>query len=370
MQISTVDPVFQTNLFIALLTLAVVLTVRRRVAGNGFDTTLTNELKGVAILMVIFSHVGYFLFFDHRFVYPLSVAGGKGVDIFLFLSGFGLTLSAFKSPLGLKDFYLKRLKKIFVPMWVVFAVFLIMDAVVLHKFYSFQGVVQDVLGFFPRADLYQDLDSPLWYFTLILFYYLLFPLIFSKRYPILSVTVLITLGYFVTRLSLPVDSAVSKLYRLHYLAFPLGVSLASLLQYKGRFSVHFPAVPRADALFAKFVLFALAVCTFGYTAIYSGVGENLIKEQVISLISLGCLLVIFLIKKVYSRFLTLLGMYSYEIYLIHWPLMYRYDFLYRYLPAFLSTFLYLVVFILLGIVLKNFVGRLDKYGLSPRSTNN
>jgi len=371
MQINIADPVLQTNIFIALLALAILLTVKKKPAGSGFDTSLTNELKGVAILMVIFSHVGYFLFSDHRFVFPLSVAGGKGVDIFLFLSGFGLAVSALRSGIGIREFYSKRLRKLFIPMWVVLAVFFVLDAVVLHRVYPPLGIVQNILGFFPRADLYNDINSPLWYFTAIIFYYLLFPLVFSKRLPILSAILLLLLGRFVVGLNLPVAADVLKLYNLHYIAFPLGMCLAIIMQYKGRLSIRLPALPRIDAVFVKMAALVLAIYIFGYTAIHSGVGgESLIREQLISLLSLACLLLIFILKKFYSRFLVVLGLYSYEIYLIHWPLMYRYDLIYKYLPASVATFLYLLLLITLGVVLKHLVTRFNKHGPSPSSTKN
>jgi len=384
MQISVTDPVLQTSLFVALLTLAVVLTVKRRAVSSALDITFTNELRGVAILMVIFSHVGYFLFSDHRFMYPLSVAGGKGVDIFLLLSGFGLTASALKSRMILKDFYIKRLKKIYIPMWVVLGIFLVLDLLILSRHYSLRTIVYNLLGWFPRADVGLDVDSPLWYFTIILFYYLVFPIFFSGRWPLLSAILILILGRFVIGLNLPMVTDVAKLYKLHYMAFPLGMCLAILSGRRGGFRSILvagprPAArdffeqlrnpPRAATLFAKLIAIITALYLFGFLSINSGVGEgNPLKEQLVSLAALGCLLFVFFLKRVCSRFLTLLGIYSYEIYLIHWPIMYRYDFLYHRLPASLATFLYLVIFVALGAVLKALTGRL--YEISSSRTKN
>ncbi|MFA5776010.1 MAG: acyltransferase family protein [Patescibacteria group bacterium] len=222
----------QTIFFIVLLLLVVVLTIKKSVKGGGFSTTLTNGLKGVAILMVIFSHVGYFLTSDHTFLYPLSVAGGIGVNVFLLLSGFGFTTSALKSSISLKEFYFKRLKKIFIPMWVVLGPLLILDFLVLGRHYGFKTVLDSFLGWFPRADVFLDIDSPLWYFTAILFYYLLFPLIFSKRQPFLSAILMLLLGCILVDLKLPVVVDVLKLYKLHYMAFPFGMLLAILLRQR------------------------------------------------------------------------------------------------------------------------------------------
>lgn len=378
MQINIVDPVLQTQIFTVLLALAVILSVRKKQIGTSFDSKLTNELKGVAILMVMFSHIGYFLVTDHRFLFPLSVAAGKGVDIFLFLSGFGLTISALKSSLTIKEFYLKRLKKIFIPMWLVLAVFLLMDAVIMHRFYPSAGLTQNILGFFPSADLYKNVNSPLWYFTLILFYYLLFPLcsldFIIKRVPAVSVVLILGLGYFLIQVDLPVAPDVFKLYKLHYIAFPLGMFFATMLHHIRNHPPTLPQVPRVDALFAKLFLIIISTGVFCYLAIHSGVGESPLKEQLISLVSLGCLLAVFFLKGFYSRLLTLLGAYSYELYLIHWPLLSRYDFLYGRLPAWLATLLYIVILLTLGVAVNKltsrFVAIISAYGVSPRRFKN
>ena len=104
MQIIIFNPIFQTQIFIGWLLLALLLSARVKKSAGFFPVSLTSELKGVAILAVVFSHVGYFLAADHRFLFPLSVFAGAGVDIFLFLSGFGLAVSAIKKSLSIKEF--------------------------------------------------------------------------------------------------------------------------------------------------------------------------------------------------------------------------------------------------------------------------
>lgn len=65
-----------------------------------------------------------------------------------------------------------------------------------------------------------------------------------------------------------------------------------------------------------------------------------------------CIIFAFVFKKIEFGALSILGLYSYEIYLIHWPIMYHYDFLFSWLPAGVATFAYLGVFIALGMGLK------------------
>ena len=228
MNIDALDANFQTALFITFLVAITILTAKKDSGPHEMNHSHTDELKGVAILMVIFSHIGYFLFSDHKFLYPLSVAGGVGVNIFLFLSGFGLTKSEINLKKPLLSFYFKRLRNIFIPMWFVLIPVLILDAVILGRTYNFTIVAQSILGFFPNSDLDSAVNSPLWYFSLILFYYLLFPLVYLKKNPMLSALAVFVIGLVMVSIKLPVSVDVLKLYKLHIIAFPLGMVFACL----------------------------------------------------------------------------------------------------------------------------------------------
>lgn len=354
MLVNVLDPHYQTLLFITYLVGIILLSAEKDQNPHEMNTSHTLELKGIAILMVVFSHIGYFLFADHRFLFPMSVGGGIGVNIFLLLSGFGLTSSEMKYKKPVLSFYAKRLKGIFVPMWLALLAILCLDVFILGKSYSSMGLFQNFFGFFPYADIYGAFDSPLWYFSLILFYYLIFPLVYRNSNPIISAVLVLLLGFVVTHLKLPVASDVLKLYQLHYIAFPLGMVFALLNRGK-------PVVALKEYLVIKFArprivssinwaLVILASIIVGYTAIHSGVGDKLIIEQSTSIITVVALVVIMLFKDIQSRFLILLGKYSYEIYLLHWPIMYRYDFIYKYFPAFLGTLLYIFIFIAFGFI--------------------
>jgi peptidoglycan/LPS O-acetylase OafA/YrhL len=346
MQINIVDPYFQTLLFITFLTAFILLTVKKDTDQYKMNHSHTDELKGVAILMVIFSHVGYFLVTDHRFLFPLSVAGGVGVNIFLFLSGFGLTESENASSKSVLSFYLKRLKKLFIPMWVVLILTLVLDFYLLGKTYGRTTIVQNLLGFFPTADIFNANNSPLWYFSIILFYYLIFPLVYKKKRQLLSIGVIFLLGYIAVNTKLPVPDSVLKLYKLHYLAFPLGMFFAYIQTKKPVVKLEF---------LARYFLILVSSLLFCYTAINSNVGGKLIAEQLTSLVTVASLIIVFLLKKFQSSLLLTLGKYSYEIYLIHWPLMYRYDFIFKHTTAFLGTLIYIFILIVIGFVLNKIV---------------
>src|SRR3989339_1241391 len=110
------SPVISTYVFIIIFLVVVLATIRRKGTQEFFSATVSQELKGLAILMILFGHIGYFLAEDHRFLFPLSISAGVGVNLFLFLSGYGLASSALSKSLSIFQFYKKRLAKLFIPM--------------------------------------------------------------------------------------------------------------------------------------------------------------------------------------------------------------------------------------------------------------
>lgn len=364
MNVSYPDSYFQTALFLTFFIPLVILTAKKDKHPHVMNHSHTNELKGIAILMVIFSHIGYFLFSDHHFLYPLSVGGGVGVNIFLFLSGFGLSRSENSLKKTAFQFYKKRLKNIYVPMWFVIIPFFILDTYLLGRNYSPTTVLQNILGFFPTSNIDISVNSPLWYFTLILFYYLIFPLVYRKEKPIISALLVLLIGYFIVNLNLPVTKDVLKLYKLHLLAFPLGIIFAYL--FNNNHAMNFKnklqklQISNFKSTLLRFILIILVSLLFVYTSIHSDVGEKISSEALISVITTASLVLIVLIMKVQSNIFIILGRYSYQIYLIQWPLMYRYDFIYKYTPPFLGTLLYIAAFLLIGFFIKTSVQKLTQ----------
>ncbi|MCL5784637.1 MAG: acyltransferase [Patescibacteria group bacterium] len=355
MQINVANPQLQTDIFAILLFLTLILSARKFTKSSFFPVSVTDELKGLAILAVIFSHIGYFLSTNTSFLFPLSISAGVGVNLFLFLSGFGLTISSLKNKLPIINFYKKRLWRLYLPLWIVVTVLFILDKILLNINYSGNTIVQTYLGWFPHADLYRDADSPLWYFSAIVFYYLIFPFLFWRKWPYLSPLLVFLSGFLLLQFSLPVSGGVYGLYTLHTLAFPLGMLFAVVYNHYEN-SLNWGKTGWNKRV-VKYPLLLFLILLFIYTSFNSGVGQGRVMEQGISIVTMLCAIFIFLIKDVRFLFLSFLGKYSYEIYLIHWPILYRYDILYKNLSAFLATYIYLGFFILLGVLLQKTSGK-------------
>jgi len=346
----------QNIIFFVLLFLAVILTFRRRKDQQPMSVDSTTELKGLAILAIVITHVGYSLVSDYHFLWPLSNWSGVGVDLFLFLSAFGLTLSALKKDLSILQFYKKRLSKVLIPVWVVLIVLLLFDKVFLHLNYPLTLTWQNFLGWFPQADILHNINSPLWFITPLLFYYLFFPIIFVKKIPEVTAILFYLLGVYLLQIQLPVAERVKELWTLHYLAFPLGILFASLF-WRWQNQLFFSQLKEVVQKFCnikilKYLLLLISIGVWVWLFKYSWSLKDPLTIQIFSLLSLLLTVFIFIIKPWQSQFLWWLGVYSFEIYLLHWPLMYRYDFLFRYFPASVAVFGYLVIFILIGFLVR------------------
>ncbi len=347
-----------TSIFVGALIIGA-----KRVSKNGLTITTTTELKGFAIFTIIFAHIAYLLVSNDRFLWPLSILSGVGVNLFLMMSGFGLSVSNLKQKQSIKDFYLKRLPGLFVPLWIVLTILLLLDVLILGRSYTLTYSLQSFVGIFTNAEVKTAINSPLWYFSVIFLYYLLFPLIFFKNKLWASALIVFSLGYLFVHTNMLLNSDVKHLYQIHFLAFPIGIFLAWLLRTEN--PVHRLLNRCAKNLNQKiaikkilyWITIATLLASISYFAYYSGVNESTRKEQSISILLTLLIIMLFSLKKIQFKLFTLFGGLAFEIYLIHWPLISRYVPLYEHMPPWLATILFFIVTYVLAKLLQD----LSKY---------
>jgi peptidoglycan/LPS O-acetylase OafA/YrhL len=365
MPITLTDDIYQTNLIVIAILIAVVLfTFRRAKHTDLFPVSVTQELKGLGILTVVFAHFAYMLVTNADFLFPLSIIAGVGVDLFLFMSGYGLTVGMLKKPLPVLEFYKRRVIKIFIPFWVAIILIFAANAIFLDIHYSVPYMIQSLLGWFPTAEGFNDVNSPFWYITWMMMFYILFPLVFSTKRPWLSAIILSVIATLIGVYN-PLEMGDNWLHRLHTVAFSLGIIFAWLLfETKDKENKLVKALKhfRNESKFMPYVVIALMLGVVVYMSLHTTanhwptltaiLGKGYFVDQLTSLVIMFAFIVIFSLKKFDNRFLSIYGLYSFEVYLIHWPLIGRYDIFFDILPAWAAVVAWMVSFILISWLLQ------------------
>lgn len=365
MPITLTDDIYQTNLIVIAVLIAVVLfTFRRSKHTDLFPVSVTQELKGLGILTVVFAHFAYMLVTNADFLFPLSIIAGVGVDLFLFMSGYGLTVGMLKKPLPILEFYKRRVIKIFIPFWVAIILIFAANAIFLDIHYSVPYMIQSLLGWFPTAEGFDDVNSPFWYITWMMMFYVLFPLVFSTKRPWLSAIILAVIATLIGVYN-PLKMGDNWLHRLHTVAFSLGIVFAWLLfetKDKENKLVVYLKEFRNKAKFTPYIVIALMLGVVVYMSLHTTanhwptltaiLGKGYFVDQLTSIIIMFAFIVIFSLKKFDNKFLSIYGLYSFEVYLIHWPLIGRYDIFFDIFPAWAAVIAWLITFIVVSWLLQ------------------
>ncbi len=147
-------------------------TLRKSVNDNTLSFLQTNQMKGLAIILIVFNHLCYYTEPPPSLYGVWSEAGMVGVAIFLILSGYGLCISMQHK--GTKGFFLKRVTRILIPM--IFSLGLL----VLLKIILLKENEQNILIEIPKILFFiHSLDGKNWFIIFILFWYFILYLTFT-----------------------------------------------------------------------------------------------------------------------------------------------------------------------------------------------
>jgi peptidoglycan/LPS O-acetylase OafA/YrhL len=365
----TITNVPEANMIVIIALIAVLLlTLRKSQHTDVFPVSVTQELKGLGILTVVFAHFAYMLVTNAEFLFPLSIIAGVGVDLFLFMSGYGLSVGMLKKPMPVFEFYKRRLIKIFIPFWVALIIIFAADSIFLNINYTMPYMIQSFLGWFPTAIGYGDVNSPFWYITWMIMFYALYPIVFSVKRPWLSALILAVIATLLGVYN-PFDMGDNWLHRLHTLAFPLGIVAAWLLmktkekdnklvKYLEDFRNKSTGITRyviIISMFALVVYMSLHTTANHWPTLTAILGKGYFVEQFTSLVIMFAFIIIFSLKKLDNKFLAIYGLYSFEVYLIHWPLIGRYDIFFDIFPAGVAVIAWIITFILVSWLLQKIV---------------
>lgn len=307
------------------------------------DCTL--YLKGIAIILVIISHMIQRELFDIPF---LEWGGQMGVTIFLLLSGYGLAKSYQEK--GLNNFFYKRICSVFVPYFIVTFIWVIIDNAILKQGYSIKIIAAALLGF----DYSRTVDPSMWYITYILLWYAAFFIVFSmkvrKEIKILLLLSISAVLFFCFP-SLSLLSAFKYQFKIYAFMFPLGIVAGLYLDKILNKLKHHQFLLLLSCMATGFVCFILLLSPNG-----SSVSpEVLFARNICWGIGIISTFILLANQNFKLKPLKIIGEYSFELYLFEFILLSKYSIIKLLNNTVLGVIAYLLILGALSFVLKKTV---------------
>ena len=357
----------------AILCILILISFRKTAKEQPLSISQTNQMKGLAILIIIVHHVALSLG-NIGYLSLLYHLGFPSVSIFLVLSGYGVFLSTEKK--GLNNFFSKRVMRVYIPfILAMICKILIFDYFILNERSRVASSFVNIF-LFPAT-----LDMNMWFIIYILFWYCITYVIFSLNKSNKSKI----FYFFLTAIVVGISPAPNTWVHNSF-SFPFGCWIASnskiiierlenLLEGKRpTFSNIFAHLKKQlnhyTETFTLFVSFAI-VCLHLWVWMKSPSPNANIYSPIISAIAhdiLGisfAILVIGLIillgkLKIRSTFLNFLGENSFELYLVHGTLLSLFR-LISGMDFVVTFFVYFIIVCMSSIILKklsSFVSKL------------
>lgn len=233
--------------------------------------------------------------------------------------------------------------------------------------------------YFPTADIWGDFNSPFWYLSWLLFFYLLFPLVFRPNFPIFSAIFLYSIALNFVKIN-PLDMWTNWLHSVHLAAFPLGIILASqsekianFLNQKVFSKSYLPIA--GSIIFASFfvIIWNQEWKNYEFLAnFFNHFGDApKIFEQIKNLLLAFSAIFIFILFPFQNKFLYIFGIFSYEIYLLHWPIIARYDVFFHNFNAGIATILTLILLIFVAFCFQKLMKYIEIFSekISPQKSS-
>lgn len=309
----------------------------------------TEQLKGMAILMVILGHLWVHV---SKKGIALNFAG-DAVAMFLLLSGYGLHLSSNKKIYNAKTYFAKRTERVMIPYWGTTITFLFLDYIILNKKYALTDLLMTFAGINVNTTT-KHIDYVRWYITFILLWYCLY--YFSTK--ILKENQQIIFLYICAGVLFVVSYYKMRFGWYQFFAFPSGCLIA--LKYKkvkNKFDKkEFKYLAAIISLFLLSIAIASKIMMNSlntYTFLDEHVPSIILtffKEINSIAVSVGLIILVMLLARLqfYSRFLAFCGSISYEMFLIHGAFLIKYDPIIENRAVVLSFLMFLIFIIVIS----------------------
>lgn len=260
----------------------------------------TNLLKGIAILMVMIEHIGQA--FHIGIVNPL---GPLGVFLFLFLSGYGLSCSYREK--GKKNYFYRKLLKVYCPYAFAVILFLIWNSMIHVQFSGSTVAKYLILLALPQGSF--------WYLILLFFWYIVFYLLT----PVYKKTKLLIVLMLLASFAITWLEGFSRGYAWQFISFPLGVLVGKFPDEVYKHFANVKAPLKNSVLLIIAVLMVVLKKTVYVEMHELGFVDTFLQIGIT--LTLGIWLILnrelFEKNRKIKTLLIFIGCYSYQLYLSH-----------------------------------------------------
>ncbi|WP_302602811.1 acyltransferase [Bacteroides caecimuris] len=270
-----------------------------------FISRFRSSFMGFAIFWIFFYHTGV----DIPVLKHFFALGWLGVDIFFFLSGFGLSASLAKDS-SFKRFFRKRFVRIIPCWWIVLAGMAFFGSVVSLK--GFPITAEDYFHWFSGTGWWLAGCNFEWYIPTLLVFYLLAPLLSSMSIRQLSICAVVA-----AIIAVALSSGIVNCFNHVYMSYSrLPVYLSGFIMYKIWKSKACISFTNASGLA---LIGALAFAIGFYVKSIDFILGLTIARVFVSLLMVPMLFIISLLFKYtpINRAMAFMGVISLEMYLLH-----------------------------------------------------
>jgi peptidoglycan/LPS O-acetylase OafA/YrhL len=303
-------------------------SIGKRAPAPLLDRGQTDQLKGVAIIVIIVSHVSIHVCGQLTFLR----LNGDGVTIFLMLSGFGLTVSSGTQRPRAMAYAASRVRRVMLPYWLATAVILTLDAALLRRVLGLRDLALTLLGlnYTPAT---RHLDYARWFVTFILAWYFLFYVAMILREK-LGLDVLVFL--FSCSLAIYLLDHFVCDWAYQEFAFPAGCALG---RYRDRIKALVKEDGRRWTQYGLALVVAGLIYQAGMPAVYPKLWPMVFFRLSFQVASIALAMGLVILcgqmgdRGRFSAVLAIFGTVSYELFLLHGPLLIKYNPVFGMLPA-------------------------------------
>lgn len=351
-KIHLANPVLTFSIIFCVL-LALILATLKKTENRYFDRQTSTSLKGIAILFIVFGH--FFTICLDQQTFNLG-AFWQGVILFIFIAGYGLYQKYQLNTAG-QFFWKNRILKLYPALWITLVLFIALDYFLINVKHSLPEIFFNFLGGHV-TDAFGSVNSPAWFVEFIMVLYFIFWV--TTKLPFIENIKLIILFVLCVLLSAIIYMTPIRNYHgiwtFYTIAFPAGVIF-------GKYHSVIVLFLKRNIQHQIILWIPVFVLLFIFFRWDSWVPLNkiiIMLRPLFFIIPVILLLMIWEKINYQSRFLEFLGKYSYEIFLLHYPFMVKYDFILFREPLYISFFVYFVFILMLSYVLSKSTSMVNK----------